>query len=162
MSKIIVFSGHGMWPLGSDAFVQVPAGCHFKFYTLNAKLMSDAFGGELDQGRIKGLEPEQEAKQYTHIPNMRLYPPEGLNIRAPNSTTWHQIKYNDPVPADDLNIQVTVDSVYSDGVNLTTLFEYLSPAIHQAKEVIFIWAACREVNLSDSGGKEIGVNITQK
>ncbi len=162
MPKIIVFSGHGAWPLGTDEFVQLPANCSIKFYTMNMKTLSDGLGGDIDRGIVSGLTPDQEAGQFQNIPCMRLYPPHGLNIRAPNSATWHVIKLPAAVPVDDKNIQVQIQTGYGGGGNLTTLFKLLDPAIRQAESVIFLWAACRAINLKDTGGKAIGVNVMQR
>lgn len=162
MAKIIVFSGHGAWPLGTDEFAQLPAKCSIKFYTMNMKTLSDGLGGDIDRGIVSGLTPDQEAGQYMNVPNMRLYPPHGLNIKAPDPSKWHVIKLPAPVPDDDLNIQVQIQDGYGGGGNLTTLFSLLDPAIRSADSVVFLWAACRAINLKDAGGKALGVNVMQR
>lgn len=188
--KIIVFSGHGAWALGNDGFVEVPVKCSIRFYTLNMKMMSDAFGGELDQGKITGVEPDQEGGPFMSVPNMRLYPPTDLYLQTPDPDNWHVLNFGDPldqsVPVDNKNIQVRIwtsggsagsaasagvrgsgSGPYAKGVTLKTLFKFLDPAIRTADRVVFIWAACRKVNLKDAGGRDLGgenagVNTVQR
>jgi hypothetical protein len=162
MAKIIVFSGHGEWMLGNDAFVPLPAKCSMKFYTLNMKTLSDAFGGDLDRGMIAGVNVDQEANQFMHVPDMKLFPPfdPPLLIRAPDPTNWHVVKLPAPVPADNKNLQVQIKRGYE--ATLSELFPYLHSAIEMADEVVFIWAACRAINLKPVGGENLGVNVMQR
>ncbi len=162
MEKIIVFSGHGSWELGEDQYVKLPGKCSMKFYTMNMKTLSDKLGGNLDRGMIDGLEPDQQAEQFAIIPNMRLFPPEGLNIKRPNAANWNVIDLPDTVPADSKNLQVRISNEYSDGGNLEELFQILAPAIRSADSVVFLWAACRAINLRKAGGKKLGVNVLQR
>lgn len=162
MPKIIVFSGHGSWDLGADQYVKVPARCSIKFYTLNMKTLSDQLGGDIDRGLIAGLEPDQEASQFGIIPNMRLYPPDGLTIKRPNPANWHVLDLPAVVPADGKNLQVRISDQYPGGGNLEVLFKLLDPAIRSADSVVFLWAACRAINLKKAGGKDIGVNVMQR
>jgi len=162
MAKIIVFSGHGSWDLGADQYVKVPGKCSIKFYTLNMKTLSDSLGGDIDRGMIAGLEADQEAGQFGIVPNMRLYPPDGLTIKRPSSANWHVIDLPDVVPADDKNLQVRIDNAYPGGGNLEVLFKVLDPAIRSADSVVFLWAACRAINLKSAGGANFGVNAMQR
>jgi hypothetical protein len=95
--KVIVFSGHGSWQLGKDTFVRMPPNCTMKFYTMNMKTLSDGLGGDLDRGIITGLEPDQETGPHVQAPDMRLYPPHGLNIRQPDLARWHVIELPKPI-----------------------------------------------------------------
>lgn len=164
MPKIIVFSGHGDWQLGNEEFVKLPAKCSIRFYTLNMKTLSDAFGGELDQGKVAGIEPDQEAGPFMTVPDMRLYPPTDppLHIRTPDLGKWNVLRLPAPVPVDDKNIQVQIDDAYGGGADLKIMFEILEPAIRPADAVTFIWAACRAINLKGSGGQTLGVNELQR
>ncbi|MHC4269818.1 MAG: putative adhesin [Planctomycetota bacterium] len=162
MSKIIVFSGHGQWKLGKDDYVQLPAKCSMKFYTMNARTLSDNLGGDIDRGFIRGLVPDQEAGPFKNIPDMRLYPPNGLNIRRPNPANWHVLELPNRVPVDNKNIQVQINGLYRGGADLKVLFKLLAPAISQAHSVVFLWAACRAVALAPAGGKKVGVNTMQR
>jgi hypothetical protein len=164
LPKIIVFSGHGKWALGKDQFVQLPAKCSMKFYTMNAKLLSDGLGGGIDRGRVIGLEPDQEGGPFSTIPNMRLYPPTGLNIRRPDPSSWRVLELPCAIPADDKNIQIQIQihRKYGRGGDLETLFKLLQPAIRSADSVIFLWAACREIGLKAAGGEALGVNVVQR
>lgn len=162
MAKIIVFSGHGSWQLGKDEFVSLPPRCSMRFYTMNMRTLSDAFGGDLDQGLLDGVEPDQEAGPFQHVPDMRLYPPTGLNIRRPPNG-WHEIQLPTAVPQDNANIQVTIKPQYGGGGSLSTLFSLLDPAIHRADEVIFVWAACRAINLKRTArGRAVQINKMQR
>ncbi len=162
MPKVIVFSGHGRWDLGTDEFVQMPAKCSIKFYTMNAKLLSDSLGGDIDRGIIAGLEPDQEAGPFKTVPDMRLFPPSGLHIRRPDPRRWHVLHLPGLIPVDDKNIQVQIKPHYQGGASLSVLLKLLAPAIHQADSVLFLWAACREVLLRPAGGEALGVNVLQR
>jgi len=162
MAKIIVFSGHGEWELGNDEYVQIPAKCSIKFYTMNMKTLSDGLGGDIDRGIIVGLEPDQEAGPFRTIPDMRLFPPTGLHIRTPNPATWHILELPGVVPVDNKNIQVRINNAYPGGGSLKIMFDLLAPAIRNADSVVFLWAACRAINLKDTGGKRLGVNAMQR
>ena len=159
MQKVIVFSGHGRWDLGDDEFVSLPAKCAIKFYTMNAKLLSDGLGGSIDRGFVTGLEPDQEAGPFKSVPDMRLFPPTGLNIRTPSLSNWHVLKLPCRIPVDRKNIQIQIDPAYPGGASLSVLFSYLDAAIRAADSVQFLWAACREVKLKDVGGRRVGVNV---
>lgn len=162
MPKIIVFSGHGSWELGKDQYVEVPAKCNIKFYTMNMRTLSDALGGDIDQGKIDGLEPDQVGEEYTHVPDMRLFPPTGLQIQPPDPARWHVLDLPTAVPKDNMNLQVRIDSRFKAGGPLSELFEALKPAIESADSVTFLWAACRAINLAEVGGEEFGVNAMQR
>lgn len=161
-NKIIVFSGHGSWQLGKDAFVRMPANCTIRFYTMNMKTLSDDLGGALDRGIIAGLEPDQETGPNLEVPDMRLYPPHGLNIRRPDPASWHLITLPAPIPVDDKNLQITIANKYGGGASLKVLLRLLKPVIDRSDDVTFLWAACRAVNLRAVGGKASGVNIMQR
>lgn len=161
MAKIIVFSGHGDWALGNDHFVQVPAKCRMKFYTMNAKTLSDGWGGDIDRGIVAGLDPDQEAGAFQAIPDMRLYPPTGLNIRRPDSATWHVVELPGLVPVDERNLQVRIRNCVAEGMSLSELFKSLATAIREAGSVELLWAACRAVNLK-STGRDTYVNAKQR
>ena len=162
MTKIIVFSGHGEWVLGNKSFVALPARCSMKFYTLNMKTLSDAFGGDLDRGIIKGVSVDQEAGPFKQVPDMTLFAPfdPPLNIRTPDLRHWHVVKLPAPIPTDDNNLQIQLKRKYE--ASLSQLFSYLRPAIDTADSVLFIWAACRAINLRPVGGESIGVNAMQR
>lgn len=162
MTKIIVFSGHGEWMLGKDSFVALPAKCSMKFYTLNMKTLSDAFGGDLDRGMIKGVSVDQEAGPFKQVPDMKLFPPfdPPLNIRTPDPRRWHVVKLPAPVPTDDKNLQIQIKKGYA--ATLSDLFRYLRPAIDVSDSVLFVWAACRAINLRAVGGERFGVNVMQR
>jgi len=162
MAKIIVFSGHGDWALGTDQFVQIPAKCRMKFYTMNAKTLSDGLGGTIDRGMVAGLEPDQEAGAFQAVPDMRLYPPTGLNIQRPDPATWHMVELPGMIPVDDKNLQLRINGQFGGGASLSVLFRLLAPAIRQADEVVLLWAACRAVQLKCAGGKSLGVNVMQR
>jgi hypothetical protein len=163
MPKIIALSGHGEWMLGKEGYVSMPANTSIKFYTMNMRTLSDAFGGDLDRGIIKGVEPDQEAGPFKTVPNMRLFPPTGLNIRTPtNMGKWHIIKLPQRVPADNKNIQIQIDPAYPGGADLKTILTYLDPALRGSSDTLLIWAACRAINLSPAGGKSVGVNTLQR
>jgi hypothetical protein len=163
MAKVIVFSGHGSWQLGKDTFTTLPAKCSIKFYTCNMKTLSDGLGGDIDRGIITGLDPDQEAGPFKSVPNMRLFPPTGLNIRAPDATNWHVIKLPCAVPADNKNLQVQIASTHGGGGSLETLLSLLEPAIATADEVILLWAACRAINLKrTAAGATLGINKLQR
>ena len=160
MDKVIVFSGHGGWN-PSDGFTQLPGKCQIKYYTMNAKCLSDGLGGDIDRGRVAGLEPDQEDGAFCTTPNMRLYPPHGLHIRKP-SGNWHTLTYNSAVPSDDKNIQLTIQDRFKDGVTLEKLIEYLDSALI-GFDVTFLWAACRALGLKETPfGQAIGVNACQR
>ena len=163
MAKVIVFSGHGEWMLGNDTFVKLPAKCSMKFYTLNMKTLSDAFGGDLDRGMISGVSVDQQAGPFKNVPDMKLFPPFGppLHIRTPDLSRWHVLKLPAAVPTDDKNLQIQIQRDY-DGATLSDLFSCLEPAIDSADETLFIWAACRAINLKRAGGKKFGVNVMQR
>jgi len=125
MPKIIALSGHGEWMLGKEGYVSLPANTSMKFYTMNMRTLSDAFGGDLDRGIIKGVEPDQEAGPFKTVPNMRLFPPTGLNIRTPtNMGKWHIIKLPQRVPSDNKNLQIQIDPAYPGGADLKTILTH--------------------------------------
>jgi hypothetical protein len=161
-SKIIVFSGHGSWEVKKDSYVQLPAKCSIKFYTMNMKTLSDGLGGDIDRGIIAGLRPDQEAGPHRNIPDMRLYPPHGLHIRQPNPATWQVVTLPAPVPSGNKNLQVQINDQYGGGASLSVMFQLLMPAIRSASSVTFLWAACRAIGLKDTGGEKIGVNVMQR
>ncbi len=164
MPKKIVFSGHGSWELGGDEFVQLPGNAQMKFYTLNAKTLSDALGGLIDTGNVVGINPDQEAGPHQSVPDLRLFPPVNppLNLQQPPATSWSVAMLPGPVPVDDKNIQVRIRNDHGDGMSLKQLFQELNPAITTADSVLFLWAACRAVNLADAGGEALGVNAMQR
>lgn len=49
-----------------------------------------------------------------------------------------------------------------ESADLKTLFEFLDPAIHAAKEVVFVWAACRLIKLRGTGLENNGINSLQQ
>jgi len=161
-NKVIVFSGHGSWQLGADTFVRMPANCTMKFYTLNMKTLSDQLGGDLDRGIITGLEPDQETGPHVQAPDMRLFPPHGLNIRQPDLSKWHVIELPAPIPVDDKNIQILINKKYGGGGSLAVMLKLLKNVIANTESITFLWAACRAVNLKPVGGKAEGVNIMQR
>lgn len=163
MPKIIVLSGHGGWMLGEEGFASLPAGTSMKFYTLNMRTLSDAFGGDLDRGMLQGVTPDQEAAPFMNVPNMRLFPPSGLNIRAPSDPSrWHVVKLPRRVPVDGRNLQIQIDPAYPGGADLKTIFHFLDRALRASPDTVIIWAACRAINLKASGGKALGVNTLQR
>ena len=86
-------------------------------------------GGDIVRGIVAGLQPDQEAGTFKSVPDMRLYPPTGLNIKAPDSANWHILKLPNPVPADNKNIQVQINNSYGGGADLKVMFNILAPAI---------------------------------
>lgn len=163
MPKIIALSGHGEWMLGKEGYVSLPAGTSMKFYTMNMRTLSDAFGGDLDRGIINGVTCDQEAGPFMNVPNMRLFPPTGLHIKKPaNSAAWHIVKLPQRVPVDNKNLQIQIDPAYPGGADLKTILTYLDPALRASNDTILVWAACRAINLSASGGKAVGINTLQR
>jgi len=161
-SKIIVFSGHGSWEVSKDSYVKLPAKCNIKFYTMNMRTLSDGLGGDIDRGIVTGLEPDQEGRPFSSIPDMRLYPPKGLNIRTPNAATWQVVNLPDAVPNANKNLQIQIKNQYEGGASLSVMFDLLKPAINSASSVTFLWAACRAIGLADTGGEKLGVNAMQR
>ena len=161
MARIIVFSGHGQWALGNDGFVTLPQGCTMKFYTCNMKTLSDGLGGDIDRGLIAGLEPDQEASELQRVPDMRLYPPDGLTIKRPGPG-WHVVKLPGAIPNDQKNVQIQIDDAYPGGASLSVMFDYLKVAIGLSGGADFLWAACRAINLKKAGGAKFGVNVMQR
>lgn len=162
-SKIIVFSGHGSWEVKQDDYVKLPARCSIKFYTMNMRTLSDGLGGDIDRGIIDGLEPDQQAGPFSRIPDMRLFPPTGLTIRAPDPATWQVIKIPDnPVQAGNKNLQIQIANGFAGGGSLSQIFTYLQPAIRSASSVIFLWAACRASGLRPTGGRSFGIDNLQR
>jgi len=161
-SKIIVFSGHGAWALNKDAYTKLPAKCSIKFYTMNMRTLSDGLGGEIDRGIVTGYKPDQEGGPFSSIPDMRLYPPAGLNIKEPDLATWAVVNLPGAVPNSSKNLQIKINSKYGGGASLSVMFDLLKPAIDSASSVIFLWAACRAIGLSRTGGKLLGVNTMQR
>ncbi len=163
-SKIIVFSGHGSWEVKEDSYVKLPAKCSIKFYTMNMKSLSDSLGGDIDRGVITGLQPDQEAGPFGSIPDMRLYPPDGLNIRNPNPATWQVVKLPSTAGlTGSKNLQIQIDDQYTDGASLSVMLDYLKPAINSSSSVMFLWAACRAIGLRDRGGEQLmGINKVQR
>lgn len=163
-SKTIVFSGHGSWESRKDGYVNLPAKCHMEFYTMNMKTLSDSLGGDIDQGQVSGLVPDQKNGPFNRIPNNRLYPPSGLNIRTPNPTTWDVVRLPDPIPINNKNLQIQIHNQYGDGADLATIFTYLEPVIRNASNVTFLWAACRAIGLDTYSDniKVLGVNAMQR
>jgi hypothetical protein len=161
MSKIIVLSGHGAWDL-RDGYTKLPARCAIRFYTLNMKTLSDALGGDIDRGIVSGLEPDQVGAPFATIPNMRLYPPHGLNIRVPDLRTWNVIKLPQACPADSKNLQVRISDRYPAGYSLEEILDMIEAALI-GQDVTILWAACRAIGLKKSAfGKSIGVNKMQR
>jgi hypothetical protein len=161
MARIIVFSGHGQWALGKDGFFTLPIGCTMKFYTCNMKTLSDGLGGDIDRGIIAGLEPDQEATELQRVPDMRLFPPEGLTIKQPGAG-WHVVKLPAAIPNDQKNLQIQIDDAYPGGGSLSEMFEFLKTAIKLSGGADFLWAACRAINLRKAGGAKFGVNVMQR
>lgn len=161
-AKIIVLSGHGSWEVKKDDYVKLPAKCSIKFYTMNMRTLSDSLGGDIDRGIIAGLEPDQKAGPFSSVPDMRLFPPTGLVIKAPNLATWQVVKIPGAVPAGNKNLQVQIDGAYPGGASLSVIFKHLQPAIQGASSVTFLWAACRASGLTDTGGKKFGINEMQR
>ena len=111
-SKIIVFSGHGAWALNKDAYTKLPAKCSIKFYTMNMRTLSDGLGGEIDRGIVSGHKPDQEGGPFSSIPDMRLYPPAGLNIKEPDLANWQVVNLPGAVPNSSKNLQIKIKSKY--------------------------------------------------
>ena len=163
-SKTIVFSGHGSWESRTDGFVNLPAKCYIEFYTMNMKTLSDSLGGDIDQGLVSGLMPDQKNEPFNRIPNNRLYPPKGLNIRTPNPAAWDVVKLPDPIPNSNKNLQIQIRDQYEAGADLSTIFSYLEPTIRNSSRVTFLWAACRAIGLKTNTDniKVLGVNDMQR
>lgn len=160
MSKIIVLSGHGSWEM-RDGYTTLPAKCSIKFYTCNMKTLSDGLGGNIDRGLITGLEPDQESGPFSTVPNMRLYPPTGLNIRTPDNN-WNLVELGSgAVPAGNKNVQVKIAAAYPGGADLKTILALLKSSM-MGQECTILWAACRAIGLKSTGGKAIGVNTLQR
>lgn len=159
MSKIIVLSGHGSWEM-KDGYTTLPARCSIKFYTCNMKTLSDGLGGDIDRGMVKGLEPDQVAGPFSSVPNMRLYPPTGLNIRVPAGNNWNFVELPNTVPNNSKNLQIKIANAYPGGGDLKTILKCLQQSI-LGQEVTILWAACRAIGLR-STGKDIGVNTMQR
>lgn len=160
MSKVIVLSGHGSWEM-KDGYTSLPGKCSIKFYTANMKTLSDGLGGDIDRGIVSGLVPDQEGGPYASVPNMRLYPPDGLYIRVPNSANWDVIELPAAVAKKDKNLQVKIRAGHPDGIDLKSILVQLSPAM-SGEEVVILWAACRAIGLKRAGGSSIGVNQMQR
>jgi hypothetical protein len=159
MGKIIVLSGHGSWEM-KDGYTTLPAKCSIKFYTCNMKTLSDGLGGDIDRGIVSGLTPDQEGGPFSTVPNMRLYPPAGLNIRMPEAKTWDVIELPNALPSRNKNLQIRIASQYGGGADLKTILTLLQPALG-GTDVTILWAACRAIGLK-STGKSIGVNAMQR
>jgi len=163
MAKIVALSGHGEWMLGKEGFVTLPSATSMRFYTMNMRTLSDAFGGDLDRGIIDGVTCDQEAGPFMKVPNMRIFPATGLNIKPPaNPSNWHVIKLPRRVPVDNRNLQIQIDPAYPGGADLKTILALLEPALRASSETMIIWAACRAINLSSAGGRALGVNTLQR
>jgi hypothetical protein len=132
-----------------------------KFYTCNMKTLSDGLGGDIDRGRVTGLEPDQEASELQRVPDMRLYPPDGLTIKRPGAG-WHVVTLPAPIPSDQKNLQIQIGNAYPGGASLSVLFGFLKDAIRLSGGADFLWAACRAVNLKNAGGEKFGVNVLQR
>jgi len=161
-AKVIVFSGHGAWDVTRDNFFKLPGKCSMKFYTMNMRTLSDGLGGDIDRGIITGLVPDQEASPFGSIPDMRLYPPHGLRIRTPDPASWQVVHLPDPVPRNNKNLQIQIKDGFGGGASLSVMIDFLRPAIETATSVTFLWAACRAIGLTATGGKKIGVNSMQR
>jgi len=160
MSKIIVLSGHGSWEM-KDGYTTLPAKCSIKFYTCNMKTLSDGLGGDIDRGLVSGLVPDQESGPFSTVPNMRLYPPHGLNIRTPGNS-WNVAELGiGVVPSGNRNLQVKIAAAYPGGADLKTILQHLNVAI-MGNECTILWAACRAIGLRSAGGKSIGINAMQR
>lgn len=162
--RTIVFSGHGSWNSRKDGYVQLPAKCSMEFYTMNMRTLSDSLGGDIDRGIISGLVPDQENKPFGIIPNNRLYPPDGLNIRRPDPASWDVLYLPGPLPKNNKNIQIQIQNrkKYKGGANIKQIFEYLKPIINNSREITFLWAACRAIDLDVTGIDLPGVNKMQR
>jgi hypothetical protein len=160
MAKIIVFSGHGSWDPGKDGYTSLPKNCKIEFYTQNMKTLSDNLGGSLDRGVTTGLIPDQTGSAYSSVPNMRLYPPTGLNIMQPPLSTWTILELPGYAPGNDKNLQVRISYTKPNGMSLSEIFASLSAALNT--EVLMIWSACRAIDLKDAGGSKAGVNKMQR
>jgi hypothetical protein len=167
MPKNIVFSGHGGWEPAKDGFAAVPKNCQMNFYTDNLKSLSDALGGQLDVANIT-IDESQTQREFSSVPDYRLYPPTGLNIKTPDLTRdWHVIHVpftqNTSCPADARNIQVIARGGAKKGLPLSLLFNILRPAVDSSSDgVLFIWACCRALQFQDAGGEALGVNVVQR
>lgn len=162
MAKIIVLSGHGSWEM-KDGYTSLPEGCTIKFYTCNMKTLSDGLGGDIDRGMVAGLQPDQTGGPFSTVPNMRLYPPHGLNIRTPDATKWDVVELSAAkIPAGDRNLQVKIADAHPGGKNLSEVLTELKHAILGNKDVTILWAACRAIGLKDTGGDKFGVNAMQR
>jgi len=163
-SKTIVLSGHGSWDSRQDGYVNLPAKCYMEFYTMNMKTLSDSLGGDIDRGLVSGVIPDQKNGPFNRIPNNRLYPPTGLNIKNPDPMLWDVVRLPAPVPINNKNLQIQIQDEYRDGADLETIFSFLEPVIRNAREVTLLWAACRAINLKSRPGnvKVLGVNQMQR
>ena len=160
MAKIIVLSGHGSWEM-KDGYTTLPAKCSIKFYTCNMKTLSDGLGGDIDRGLVSGLVPDQESGPFSTVPNMRLYPPTGLNIRTPGNN-WDIIELgSSAIPISSKNLQVKIAAKYPGGADLKVILKYLQNAI-MGNECTILWAACRAIGLKNTGGNAMGVNMMQR
>jgi len=160
--RIIVFSGHGSWESRKDGFINLPPKCYMEFYTMNMRTLSDSLGGDIDRGIVNGLVPDQVNGPYNSIPNNRLYPPHGLNIRKPDTRNWIVVNLPDPVPNTTKNIQIRIKDRFGGGADLETMFGLLQPVISNSSKVTFLWAACRAIGLKQTGIKIEGVNTMQR
>ncbi len=125
------------------------------------KTLSDGLGGDIDRGIVAGLEPDQVAGPYQSVPNMRLYPPAGLNIRTPDALTWSVIELPAAIPPNGKNLQIKIANMYGGGADLATILNLIQPAL--SGETTILWAACRAIGLkSTAGGAAAGVNKLQR
>ena len=160
MAKIIVLSGHGSWEM-KDGYTPLPAKCNIKFYTCNMKTLSDGLGGDIDRGLVSGLVPDQESGPFSTVPNMRLYPPNGLNIQRPGNN-WNIVELGkESVPTGNKNLQIKIAGAYPGGADLKTILRLLNGAL-MGSDCTILWAACRAIGLKSAGGKGIGINTLQR
>ena len=164
--KMIVLTGHGAWQTKArnrNAFTKMPAKCSINFYTTNFTLMYSTFGDEIDTGKVGAYTPSQQAGPYMAAPNMVLTWPRGLTIPAPPKS-WAKVVYEKGVtiPRDSRNIQFQIKKPENPLGNmlldplghmcLEDILKILEPAIAEAKSVLFLWSACRQVMLAEAKG----------
>jgi len=133
-------AGHGSWST-KDGYTAVPKGCTLTFYTKNAKNMftSDMFA--VIEGSFTG-EPDQVVGSYGSVPNLRLFP-DLANEGACKAKC----------PAD----AIVYMHQYSGGYTLADIFRIIKPG----DAYDFVWACCRFNDLTDVGGKDMGVNAAE-
>ncbi len=165
--KIIVLTGHGAWApksVNRQPFTTLPAKCSMHFYTTNFTLMrQDGFGDQLEQGKYGNYMPVQKAGPYQSVPNMVLTWPRGLSISTP-PREWTTIVYAKGVQIapnpQNILFQIKepkkpLGNLLEDPLGhmfLKDIFDVLHPATFQAKSVLFIWSACRQVMIEKATG----------